>query len=205
MTKSTVGYKWLGGLLALWLLTSVAVAAPHRIVVLGDSLSAAYGIEMEQGWVALLGRRLGNGTHIVNASISGETSRGGRTRLPALITSHQPDILVLELGGNDGLRGIPLAETRANLQVIIELAIAADVRVLLVGMRLPPNLGAVYGAAFTALYGELADRHHIPLVPYLLDGVGGDSQHMQADGIHPRASAQPRLLENLLPYLEPLL
>ncbi len=209
MTKSERGYKLCGRMvcwmLLLGMLTPASAAEPRSLVVLGDSLSAAYGMAVEQGWVALLGQRLGDDFQIVNASISGETSRGGRTRLPGLLKTHRPQIVVLELGGNDGLRGIPLVETRSNLMAIIEASRQAGAKVLLVGMRLPPNLGAAYGESFASLYRELARHYGLSLVPFLLEGVGRHPEWMQQDGLHPRPAAQARLLENLWAHLQPLL
>ena len=178
------------------------------LVVLGDSLSAAYGIDVEDGWVALLERRLAQ-THpqwrVINASVSGDTTAGGLTRLPRLLDEHRPRLLVLELGGNDGLRGIDFGTTRSNLEAIIERARAAGAGVLLVGMQLPPNLGAAFNGRFVQIFADIATEDAVPLVPFLLEGIGGVDELMQADGIHPTAAAQPRMLENVWPYLEPLL
>ena len=179
-----------------------------RILVLGDSLSAAYGIETEAGWVALLQQRVhlsGRPHRIVNASISGETTAGGRARLPVLLRNQRFALVILELGGNDGLRGLLLPQTEANLRAMIETAHDAGTGVLLIGMRLPPNYGRTYTEAFSALYGDLASALDVPLVPFLLDGVATQPQLMQPDRIHPRAEAQPRLLENVWPLLQPLL
>ena len=189
--------------------TSPGSAGERGIVlVLGDSLSAGYGLEREQGWVHLLEERL-NATHpaytVVNASISGDTSRGGAVRLPKLLERQQVAVAIVELGGNDGLRGIRLGKTRGHLSAIVEQLKAEGVRVLLAGMQIPPNLGPRYTREFAAIYPELAAAHEIALVPFLLDGVAGDGALMQADGIHPTAKAQPRLLENVWPHLEPLL
>jgi acyl-CoA thioesterase-1 len=178
------------------------------LLVVGDSLSAAYGIESARGWVALLEARLqarGYPHQVVNASISGDTTRGGRSRLPAALERHAPALVVLALGGNDGLRGLPLAETERNLAAMIEASRARGARLLLVGIRLPPNYGPAYSEAFRAIYPRLAERYGLPLVPFLLEGVGGDAQLMQADGLHPRAEAQTRILENVWRELAPLL
>ncbi len=179
-----------------------------RILVLGDSLSAAYGIETGAGWVTLLQQRLnlsGRPHRILNASISGETTAGGRARLPALLRNEQFTLVILELGGNDGLRGLLLPQTEANLRAMIETARDAGAEVLLIGMRLPPNYGRTYTEAFSGMYRELATALDVPLVPFLLDGVATVPDLMQADRIHPRAEAQPRLLENVWPVLRPLL
>ncbi|HEY9198531.1 MAG TPA: arylesterase [Gammaproteobacteria bacterium] len=182
--------------------------APPRILVFGDSLSAAYGIELEAGWVALLQERLRAQDmphRVVNASVSGETSVGGRARLPALLADGNYSVVVLELGGNDGLRGLSLAQTEANLRAMIETAQAAGARVLLLGMRLPPNYGATYTEAFSRIYSRLAQELKVALVPFLLDGVATDPALMQPDRIHPRAEAQSRLLDTVWPALVPLL
>jgi len=172
--------------------------------VLGDSLSAAYGLPEEAGWVALLAGRL-PGDRVVNASVSGETTAGGLARLPALLEQWRPDWVLLELGGNDGLRGLPPAHTRNNLARMIELSRAAGAQVLLIGIRLPPNYGQAYVQAFERIYPELAESHDVPLVPFLLEGVATRPGLMQPDGIHPRAEAQPLMLENVWRTLAPRL
>jgi acyl-CoA thioesterase-1 len=185
-----------------------AVASARTILVFGDSLSAAYGIPPEQGWVALLTQRLkaqGYGYQIVNASVSGETSSGGRERLPRALQLHQPTIVVLELGGNDGLRGLPLEELRANLAAMVQLAQAAGAQVLLVGMRIPPNYGPRYTEGFARVFPELASQYHVPLVPFMLQNVALDPQRMQQDGIHPNARGEPPVLETIWPQLSSLL
>ena len=195
------------------LFTGHAAGAPARtnhaaVLVLGDSLSAAYGIPREAGWVELLAQRLAARTPpltLVNASVSGETSAGGLTRLPAVLKTHRPRLLVLALGANDGLRGLPPADTARNLEAMIRLARAGNVRVLLVGMRLPPNYGSAYTAKFQALYAQLAQRHRLALVPFLLEGMADRRERFQADGLHPDAQAQPVLLENVWRGLKPLL
>jgi acyl-CoA thioesterase-1 len=178
------------------------------ILVLGDSLSAAYGIKLEQGWVALLQARLrakGYGHRVVNASSSGETTGGGLTRLPRALATHQPAIVIVELGGNDGLRGLAVADVRRNLSSIIRSSQQAGARILLVGMRIPPNYGAAYTRDFQALYGELAREYKVPLVPFFLEDIAADESQFQEDGIHPTAAAQPVLLREVWPQLEPLL
>jgi acyl-CoA thioesterase I len=195
----------------LWALVSVAQAATPAaptIVVLGDSLSAGYGIKVQQGWVSLLGQRLaseGYGYRVVNASVSGETTQGGLARLPRALETHKPAIVIVELGGNDGLRGLPLATSRANLARIIELSRAAQARVLLVGMMIPPNYGPRYGDEFRDMFASLAAKYSLAFLPFLLDRVALDPQLMQSDGIHPNSAGQPKMLENLWPKLKPLL
>ncbi|MDR5865581.1 arylesterase [Halomonas koreensis] len=191
----------------LWLLAAAPAGAAERpvVLVMGDSLSAAYGIEREAGWVHLLAERLDGAARVVNASISGETSGGGAARLPALLRQHAPDIVLLELGGNDGLRGLPPGQLHANLAAMIEASRGAGAEVLLLGIDIPPNYGPAYRDAFTGVFRELAERHAVPLVPFLLEGVALNDALMQADGIHPKAAAQPALLDNVWPALAPLL
>ena len=182
--------------------------APPTILVLGDSLSAAYGLAREDGWVALLEGRLrerGLDFAVVNAGISGDTSAGGLARLPELLARHAPKILLVELGANDGLRGLRLGVLRENLTRIVQLGQEAGSRVLLIGIRLPPNYGAAYDGAFQAVFREVAAAQRVPLVPFLLAGVAEDRTLMQADGVHPAAPAQPRILDTVWPALEPLL
>lgn len=183
-----------------------AQASPSKpvILVLGDSLSAGYGVSVDSTWVALLERRLaeqGYGHRVVNASVSGETTGGARARLARAIEVHRPSIVVLELGGNDGLRGLPLQQIRSNLAYLIEHSKAAGAQVVLVGMRIPPNYGATYADGFHALYGELAKKYDVAHVDFFLEGVALDDTLMQADGIHPSAAAQDELLENMWPAL----
>ncbi len=182
------------------------------MLILGDSLSAAYGITENQGWVELLRQKLqmvsaqnAVNYRLVNASVSGETSGGGLARLPALLETHQPDIVLLELGGNDGLRGHPLALLKQNLSQIVTLSRARGAEVLLFGIRIPPNYGVRYTDRFAALYAQLAEKHQLPFVPFFLDKVATRAELMQADGIHPNAEAQAQLLKNVEPYLLPLL
>ncbi len=178
------------------------------MLVLGDSLSAAYGIRLEQGWVALLQDRLkskGYGHRVVNASSSGETTGGALARLPRALERHRPAVVVIELGGNDGLRGLPIADVRANFESLIRLSRDSGASVLLIGMRIPPNYGAAYTKAFHDLFGELATKHRLPLVPFFLDGIALDDSLMLEDGLHPNAAAQPRLVEMVWPKLKPLL
>ncbi len=181
---------------------------PPVILVLGDSISAGYGLETGAGWVALLQERLqarGSPYRVVNASISGDTTAGGMFRLDPLLEKHRPEIMILELGGNDGLRGQPIDRMRANLRTMIDRARQAGARVLLLGMRLPPNYGAEYTEAFHASYAGLAAETGVPVVPFLLAGMEDQLQHMQADGIHPGAEMQPGILDNVWQALEPML
>ena len=190
-----------------WRSTPAASATP-KIVVLGDSLSSAYGIEQRQGWVALLQQRLraeGHGHEVVNASITGDTTRGGLTRLPATLERERPAVLIIELGGNDGLRGLGLEQTRDNLQEMIAMGRSAGARLLLLGVRLPQNYGRDYGEKFHRIYLDLAGQHGVALVPFFLAGVAETRAMMQPDGIHPGAEAQPRILDNIWPQLVPLL
>ncbi len=196
-------------LLGLLAWAALAAAAPaETLVVLGDSLSAGYGIRPEDGWVALLGQRLqkeGYGYRVVNASVSGETTDGGLARLPRVLAAHHPAVLVVELGANDGLRGLPVAEMRHNLDKIVAAATAAGARVLVVGMRMPENYGPEYTERFAASFAEVAKAHHAALVPFLLERVALDESNFQADRLHPVAAAQGRLLETVWPELKPLL
>ena len=178
------------------------------ILVFGDSLSAGYGIHVEQGWVSLLASKisqLGYGFKVINASVSGETTAGGLGRLPHALEVHKPRILVLELGANDGLRSLPLASTRDNLDRMITLAQARGVTVLLLGMRMPPNYGERYTTGFYNMYTDLAQAHKLALVPFFLDQVALKPALMQADGLHPNEQGQPQLLDNIWPVLAPLL
>ncbi len=176
--------------------------------MLGDSLSAGHGLGQGQSWVALLERRLaarGLPHRVVNASVSGLTTAEGRARLPDLLARHRPAVLVLALGGNDGLRGLPLRAMEANLRAMVEQARAAGARVLLAGVRLPPNYGPFYTRAFERVFRKVADETGAVLLPSLLAGVEEDRSLFQADGLHPTAAAQPRILDNVWPLLQPLL
>ncbi|WP_085577995.1 MULTISPECIES: arylesterase [unclassified Pseudomonas] len=192
--------------LAVMCMAQNAVAG--TVLIVGDSISAAFGLDTRSGWVSLLEQRLrheGFDDKVINASISGDTSAGGQARLPALLSEHKPDLVILELGGNDGLRGMPPAQLQQNLASMIDSARRSGAKVLLLGMQLPPNYGKRYTDAFAKVYGNLAAEKSIPLVPFFLDGVGGHPDLMQADGLHPAAGAQGRLLENVWPALKPLL
>lgn len=196
----------LGSCLALMVMAQEAAAG--TVLVVGDSISAALGLETSQGWVSLLQKRLdeeGFEHRVVNASISGDTSAGGASRLPALLGEHKPELVIIELGGNDGLRGQPPAQLQQNLAGMVERSQQAGAKVLLLGMRLPPNYGKRYTDAFARVYQDLATSRQVPLVPFFLEGVGGVEGMMQADGIHPAAGAQGKLLDNVWPSLEPLL
>ena len=183
-------------------------AAAGTVLIVGDSISAAFGLDTRQGWVALLEQRLrdeGFSDTVVNASVSGDTSAGGQARLPALLAAHKPELVILELGGNDGLRGQPPTQLQQNLASMIDQSRASGAKVLLLGMQLPPNYGPRYTQAFAQVYVALASEKKVPLVPFFLEGVGGKPELMQADGIHPAAGAQGRMLENVWPTLKPLL
>jgi acyl-CoA thioesterase I len=185
-----------------------AVASDHTILVFGDSLSAAHGLRPEQGWVALLIARLkhqGYGYEVINASVSGETTTGGLARLPRELRRTQPGILILELGANDGLQGLPLGLARQRLADMIRLAESVGARVLLVGILIPPNYGPRYTKQFAGMYPALAQQFHTALVPFLLQGVALDPHLMQQDGLHPNARGEPRVLNTLWPYLKPML
>jgi acyl-CoA thioesterase-1 len=188
--------------------TPTRPAAAPVILVVGDSISAGYGLPPGTVWTELLAARLADRKspyRIVNASISGDTTAGGRSRLPSLLVQHRPRIVVIELGGNDGLRGGDLASTRANLEAMITAAQQAGAKVLLIGMRLPPNYGPAYTNGFAALYPELAKKHGTALVPFFYAGFGDDSTWFQPDRIHPTREAQVKLLDNMWPALQPLL
>lgn len=178
------------------------------MLVLGDSLSAAHNIAVDQGWVHLLQARLakmGPPWTVVNASISGETSLSGRNRLPALLAAHYPRVVVIELGANDGLRGLPLEQLRDNLTAMVGAAQAAHAKVLLLGIELPLNYGPRYRDGLRAIYTDLAKQKRVALVPFLLEGVALDPALMQPDGLHPSAAGEPKVLENVWPLLQPLL
>jgi acyl-CoA thioesterase-1 len=198
-------------ILLLISLLSWITPAPARapvVLVLGDSLSSGYGINVSAGWVSLLQQRLkqqGYPHQLINASISGDTTSSGRARLPRTLDLHHPDLVIIELGANDGLRGLSLASMRANLAAMIKQVRARDVQVLLIGMHLPSNYGPAYTEKFHAVYQELARELKIPFVPFLLEGVALNLDLMQADGLHPQAGAQERVLENVWPVLTPLL
>ena len=195
-------------LLAPALAPAAAATAAPTVLVVGDSLSAGYGLASGQGWVDLLQRKLaaqGFAHKVVNASISGDTTAGGRSRIGAALRTHQPQVVVIELGGNDGLRGTALAPVKANLDYMVETAQKAGAKVLLVGMRLPPNYGSRYIAEFAAMFGDVARARKAALVPFILEGFGDKPEMFQADRIHPTAQAQPLMLDMVWPELRKLL
>ena len=202
------------GWLVLLIVTFASVsinAAPTNteqspsLLVMGDSLSAAYGIEREEGWVSLLAERLEGEANVINASISGETTSGGLQRFSDILGQQQPDIVLLELGGNDGLRGLAPNQMQANLASMIEQSQEAGAQVLLLGIDIPPNYGQAYRDAFTGVFHSLAEKYDISLVPFLLEDIALNDALMQSDGIHPTADAQPIILDNVWPELEPLI
>jgi acyl-CoA thioesterase I len=206
--KSTVQKtQWCSALLR-WiiacLLAAPAAVQAHTVLVLGDSISAAYGIPRERGWVALLQQKLPD-SKVINASISGDTTDGGVARLPTLLQKQRPDIVIIELGGNDGLRGFQIQRIRDNLARMVQLSQDAGARVLLVGMKIPPNYGLRYTSEFYESYTLTAQKFDIPLVPFILQDIATDPEMMQDDRIHPRAEGQQKLLDNVWPHLKALL
>ena len=201
--------KFLVLLFAFLGLSSAAAAAGKPVIlVLGDSLSAGYGVPVEQGWVARLQQRLdaeGYGYAVVNASVSGETTVGALERLPRALARHKPALVVIELGGNDGLRGLPVTELRANLEALVSVSREAGARVLLAAVRMPPNYGPPYTEKFYAVYEGVARDLRVPWVPFFLEGIALREDLFQDDGIHPDLEAQPILLDNVWPVLKPLL
>lgn len=192
--------------------TAAAAVANHEehpaILVFGDSLSAAYRMDEADGWVALLAERIDEQElpfRVINASVSGETTDGGLARLPAALATHKPAIVILELGGNDGLRGLPVSHIRQNLEQMVAMSVEAGAQVVLAGIQIPPNYGPRYTGPFAAQYGEIAAQMDLPLIPFLIDGIPQQPELMQDDGIHPRAEAQGMVLENVWPVLESLL
>ncbi len=197
--------RWL---LFVLLLIAPAAWAGQTILVFGDSLSANYGIAAEAGWVSLLQQRLDRKPHdyrVVNASISGETTAGGASRIRAALGTHNPDIVIIELGANDGLRGLALDATRQNLDRIMQACRNHKARILLIGMRLPPNYGQTYAEGFAAIYPVLAKKHRAALLPFLLDGIADRREWFQADNLHPTEAAQASIMENVWARLQPLL
>jgi acyl-CoA thioesterase-1 len=192
----------------LMMLMLPATGSAATIMIYGDSLSAGYGLPRQAGWTNLLLQRLHDENFdykVVNASISGETTLGGKNRIAEALSSHKPEIVIVALGANDGLRGQSLDAMRANLDAIIQTCVKRKVRVLLVGMRLPPNYGAAYTEKFHAIFRDLAQRRKLPLVPFLLDGFADNAALFQADGIHPAVQAQPLMLDNIWKILRPML
>ncbi len=187
---------------------SAANRLPSSILVLGDSLSGAYGIDTDEGWVALLQQQLtdaGYDYRVINASVSGDTTRTGLSRIDSALQTHKPSIVIIALGGNDGLRGLAFSEIESSLARIIERCRQDNVQILLAGVRLPPNYGPVYNEQFAALYRRLSDKYQIPLVPRILDQVAENRDMLQEDGIHPKAEAQPQIMKNVWAGLKPLL
>ncbi|WP_314918747.1 arylesterase [Pseudomonas helleri] len=193
---------------ALALMCIAQNAAAGTILIVGDSISAALGLDTRLGWASLLQQRLkeqGYNDQVVNASISGDTSAGGLARLPALLAEHKPQVVIIELGANDGLRGQPPAQLKQNLAAMVDDSQKTGAKVLLLGMLLPPNYGPRYTDAFAKVYSDLGSEKKVALVPFFLEGVGGHPEFIQADGLHPKANAQGRLLDNVWPTLKPLL
>ena len=210
--RATVARYKAGAMLALlWFLLcagTVAAAPVRSVLVMGDSLAAAYGLSPQQGWVALLGERLTQdrpGWRVVNASVSGETTGGGAARFGQALQEHTPAVVILELGANDALRGLPLELAEANLQHMIEAALEAHAKVLLVGIQIPPNYGPDYTQALGTMYRALAARNQIAFLPFLLEPIADDLTNFLPDGLHPTATAQPSVLEHVWPALAPLL
>ena len=194
--------------LLLVFIPASAVRAAQTILVLGDSISAGYGLAQGEGWVELLEQRIQRDKldyRVVNASISGETTLGGLNRIPAALEEHHPAVVIVALGGNDGLRGNPLDEIRRNLIAIVEACRKAGAKVVIAGMRIPPNYGRVYTRRFEGLFAEVARQQNVSLVPFMLQGFAEDRKMFQADGIHPAAIAQSRILDNVYRRLRPLL
>lgn len=192
----------------LLLLVATPVFSAQKILIFGDSLSSGYGIDSSESWVSLLQAKIKQqniAANIINASISGETTIGGANKIQQTLKLHQPDIILIALGGNDGLRGLQLNEMHANLEKMIKAAIKLKTVVILVGMRIPPNYGIQYTQQFHDTYKDLSQQYQTPLVPFLLDGVGGNPAMMQADGLHPNATAQPTILDTVWVTLSPLL
>ncbi|GJL81646.1 MAG: esterase TesA [marine bacterium B5-7] len=205
ISKLIIGYLMLIGSTCTFASAEPA-ANGYTLLVMGDSIGAAYGVATDRGWVALLQRRLeGRGFEIINASISGETTAGGLRRLPDLLESKQPDLVIIELGGNDGLRGLPVKQMYDNLAGMIKQSLDSRARVLLLGMRIPPNYGPAYSDAFAGVYQRLAKDFDVSLESFFLEPVALDFNLMQNDGIHPTAEAQPLLLEHIWPSIQLML
>jgi acyl-CoA thioesterase-1 len=194
-------------LLCLLMMVPVLPASAQGILIVGDSISAAFGLEIDQGWTALLEERLeeeGADIEVMNASVSGDTTAGGLARLPRLLEQHNPDLVVIELGGNDGLRGMPPTNMQQNLSAMVEQSQEAGAEVLLLGMRIPPNYGVRYTQAFEQVFADISEKYDVALLPFVLDGIAGEADQslMQSDGIHPTAEGQPLILDNVWPYIE---
>ncbi len=192
-------------LYALLIFVFSTIVSAKTILVVGDSLSAAYNMPLDAGWVKLLQQRIEPAHRVVNASISGDTSAGGLSRLPIALNQHSPDIVIVELGANDGLRGLSLKQMKANLEQMVRLSRQSGAEVIIAGMELPPNYGPAFNQKFRQIYTELASEQSISLIPFLLDDVAGKDHLIQPDGLHPNEHAQPLILDNVWPYLENLL
>ncbi len=203
LSRSFKTITW--GLVLLISSFSVSFTQAATILVHGDSLSAGYGIDPDESWVSLLAEQYEGEHKVINSSISGETTQGGLARLPALLEEHQPDIVVLELGANDGLRGFPIPLIEANLQQMIDLNKENGVETIVIGIRLPPNMGTRYTKPFFDNFAAIAEKNDLAYVPFLLEGVAQYRDLMQADGLHPTQQAQPLILKNVLPAINPLL
>lgn len=203
LLKRTVVQCFYLSFLCIGAFYSQADSSSGRILVMGDSISSGFGMALEQGWVHLLEERL-HDIDVINASISGETTKGGRARLPETIARNKPDIIIIQLGGNDALRGYPLAKIRANIRQMINYGLATDAIVLLMEMRIPPNYGR-YATGFQAIYKKLARETNVTMIPFFLDNVATNPELMQFDGIHPKVEAQPIILDNVWPYIKDLL
>lgn len=200
--KNNVLFKCL--LLVVFSSFALVTQAQPKVLVLGDSISAGFGIPVQEGWVKLFANKLQQKVataEVINASVSGETTQGGLTRLPQLLAQHQPTLTIIELGGNDGLRGMPIKVIENNLRQLVQLSLAADSQVLLVGMQIPPNYGARYTELFANNYRKVAEDLNVPVLPFFLEDVAGVEGMMQADGIHPTATAQPLLVDLIWPYI----
>lgn len=184
---------------SVFIFFTMSAAAQQTILVWGDSLSAAYGIPIEKGWVHLMQQALGEDVNIINGSISGETTQGGLTRLPKALKKHQPDFVILELGANDGLRGLPPKVSKNNLKKMIENAQQTNAKVILLGMKIPPNYGMAYSQQFEAIFADVAKEYKLPFIPFFLEGVVEKLELLQEDELHPTAEAQPILLKKVLP------
>lgn len=205
LIRSTLMYFGLLFLISTTSTTFATEKSMQKILVWGDSLSAAYGIPVEKGWVSLLETKLGNDFEIINGSISGETTQGGLSRLSKALTTYNPDLIILELGANDGLRGFPPQVTKRNLRQMIEQSKQANAKVMLMGMKIPPNYGVAYSNRFEALFNDLAIEYKLPFIPFFLEDVIEDLSFFQKDELHPTAEAQPIILETIFLTLKDVL
>lgn len=188
--------------LALALTSFTTASAKQTILIWGDSLSAAYGIPVEKGWVNLMRKELGEEVEIINGSISGETTKGGLTRLPVALEMHQPNVIIFELGANDGLRGLPPTVTKHNLNKMIQQARKKNANIVLLGMKIPPNYGIAYSKQFEKLFADLAKEYELPFIPFFLEDIIQDLKLLQVDELHPTIEAQPILLKKILPVVQ---